>query len=304
MPLGSGLGGREILLRRKGSHNWISLPVAARANGFSASIDDEELPKGVYELRARGVDLAGNERSTDRWSDGKPAELALPLRVATRLAVGKPKRVRARDANGKRRYRIKLVRSPRAGFGRTIPIRGRLTSPGGNPLAGRDVQVFEQTHLAFARWRLIATLTTRRNGRFKFKALRGPSRTLRFRFPGSDTVQGRTSDVHLGVRAATTIRASRRKVVNGEYVTFSGRLRGQLPASGKLIELQARGRGHWLTFRTVRVDADTGRWSYAYRFSATRGTVSYRFRARVPKEAGFPYEAGVSRRVRVTVRGL
>ena len=51
-------------------------------------------------------------------------------------------------------------------------------------------------------------------------------------------------------------------------------------------------------------DAKTGRWSYRYRFTATRGTVRYRFRARVPREAGFPYTSGASRRVPVTVRGL
>ena len=146
------------------------------------------------------MDLAGNERSTDAF-DGKKAELALPLRVRTTPRVGRPTRVRARGAHGKRRYRIKLVERPRARYGRTIPLRGRLTTPGGNPLVGRDVRVYEQTKLAAAPWRQIATVRTSRTGRFTFKALRGPSRTLRFRFGGSDTIRGRTADVRLGVRA-------------------------------------------------------------------------------------------------------
>jgi hypothetical protein len=301
----SGLLTRELSLRRRGSSSWISLPVSLHPGGFAAAINDERLPDGVYELRARAVDLAGNERSTDRLADGKKAELALPLRVKTSLRVGRPIRVRARGSRGKRRYRIKLVEKPQARYGRTIPLRGRLTSPGGNPLPGRDVRVYEQTKLAAAPWRLIATVRTSRNGRFTFKALRGPSRTLRFRFGGSDTIRGRTADVRLGVRASTTLIASRRHVVNGEDVTFRGRLRGwRPPSTGKLVELQAYARGHWLTFRTVRADARSGRWRYTYRFSATRGSVRYRFRAKVPREAGYPFETGTSRRVEVRVRGL
>jgi hypothetical protein len=46
-----------------------------------------------------------------------------------------------------------------------------------------------------------------------------------------------------------------------------------------------------------------GRWSYRYRFGATRGVVRYRFRARIRREAAYPFELGYSRRVRVTVRG-
>ena len=84
-------------------------------------------------------------------ADGEPATRTLPLRVATRLAVGKPKRVRARDAKGKRRYRTVLRVSPRTRFGRTIPLRGRLTMPGANPLAGAEVEVWERVKLAVGR---------------------------------------------------------------------------------------------------------------------------------------------------------
>jgi hypothetical protein len=263
------------------------------------------LPRGIYELRARAVDAAGNERSTDRLSDGTKAEVALPLRLTTTLRVGHRVRVKARGSRGKRRYRIKLVERPQTRFGRTIPLTGRLTSPGNNPLAGVDVQIYEQTKLAAAPWRLIATVRTSRTGHFIFRALRGPSRTLRFRYGGSDTIRGQSAQVRLGVRAAATMRASRHLVVNGDDVRFHGRLLGRpLPNPGKLIELQAFARGRWLTFRTVRANPRTGRWSYTYRFSATRGNVRYRFRARVPRDASYPYESGVSRQVEVRVRGL
>ncbi len=96
-------------------------------------------------------------------------------------------------------------------------------------------------------------------------------------------------------------------MVNGEAVTFSGRLRGAfLPPEGKLVELQFSDRGKWRTFRTFRAAPSSGRWSYSYRFDGTRGTRRYLFlfRVTIPKENGYPFTAGRSRRVGVTVRGL
>ena len=105
------------------------------------------------------------------------------------------------------------------------------------------------------------------------------------------------------VPAASSICVDRRAVRNGDAVVFSGRLDGgHVPEGGKLIDLQAYYRGRWRTFATPRSDA-RGRWSYRYRFGATRGTVRYRFRARIRREAAYPFELGYSRRVRVTVRG-
>ena len=40
-----------------------------------------------------------------------------------------------------------------------------------------------------------------------------------------------------------------------------------------------------------------------YRFHATTGRRNYRFRAVVPSQAGYPYEAGKSKVKRITVLG-
>jgi hypothetical protein len=91
---------------------------------------------------------------------------------------------------------------------------------------------------------------------------------------------------------------------NGQAVRLRGRLLGgPIPPGGKLIDLQAFYRRSWRTFATLRSDRH-GRWRFRYRFRATRGVVTYRFRARVHREAAYPYELGHSRVVRVTVRGL
>jgi hypothetical protein len=177
--------------------------------------------------------------------------------------------------------------------------------PGANPLADVDVEVWERVNLPFASWRQVSVVRTSRTGRFRFKALRGPSRTLKFRYPGTATIRSRSAEVQLGIRATTSFRVDRTRVVNGEEVRFQGRLRGrQTGTSGKLLYLQVFTRGRWATFATPRANRLSGRWSEPYRFSATRGLVRYRFRVLIPREASFPYETGRSRSISVSVRGL
>jgi hypothetical protein len=293
----------EIEVRRQGTDSWRTVPATLDAGGFSAVVDDEYLPDGVYDLRARGWDAAGNERSTTRRASGEEAKIILPLRVKTAMRVGKRQTSRARGA--RRARRVMYIRRPLVGQGRRIRIRGHLTAPGGNPLADVDVEVSARPAVSGSAFQPVATLRTSRSGRFAYLVPAGPSRVLRFRYPGAAKIRPQTREVHIRVRGASSIRASRRRVVNGESVTFSGRLRGGfVPPGGKLVELQFFDRGKWRTFRTFRAAASEGRWSYTYRFDGTRGTRTYRFRLRIPKENGYPFSPGASRAARVTVRGL
>jgi hypothetical protein len=186
-----------------------------------------------------------------------------------------------------------------------VRLQGRITKPGRQPVSNADIEVWQQLRMPGADWRRISTVRASKRGRFRFVAAKGPARTLRFRYPGTPLVTGRSATVNRRVAAVTSMRPSRRSVVNGEEITFHGRLKGgYLPATSKLVELQALTRGRWITFGTARANPRTGLWAYRYRFSATKGRVRYRFRARVPKEVTYPFETGVSRRVAVTVRGL
>jgi hypothetical protein len=178
-----------------------------------------------------------------------------------------------------------------------------LTTPGGNALADTELAILEQ--VAGTPWRRISTVRTTRTGRFSYKVPRGPSRTLRFRYAGTRTIRGATREVSLKVKAATSFKVSRSQVVNGEEVTFRGRVAGApFAAPSKLVELQAYSRGRWITFATPRADPQSGLWRHPYRFAATRGRVTYRFRARVPAQGGFPFETGLSRQLKVRVQGL
>ncbi len=299
----SGVARGEIEFRRQGSDAWRTVPAELGTGGFSATLDDEHLGDGIYELRARAWDAAGNERSTDRRTTGELARVAVPLRVKTSMRVGKKRTLRARGA--RRGKRVVYLQRPLVGQGRRVRLRGRLTAPGGNPLAGVDVEVGARLAIPGVDFQPVAPLRTSASGRFSYLVPAGPSRILRFRYPGGAKIRPQTREIHVRVRGSSTIRANRRRVVNGEPVTFTGRLRGGfLPGSGKLVELQFFDRGKWRTFRTLRAASSSGRWSYTYRFDGTRGTRTYRFRLRIPTENAYPFSTGQSRRVAVTVRGL
>ena len=301
----SGVVRGEIEMRREGTETWRRLDAAAVPGGFAALVNDERLRDGVYELRAHVWDAAGNERSTTQLSTGQPARVTLPLRVKTLLRVGKALKLRRSGARrGHRQRRTIYVSRPLLKHGRRVRLRGRLTAPGGNPLASVPIDVAARTDLPGAAFTPVATLTTSRTGRFNYLVPAGPSRVFRFHYAGAPKIRPQTREVEVRVRAASGIRPSRRAVVNGETVLFVGRLRsGAIPPGGKLVELQYFDRGKWRTFRTARAGVD-GLWRIAYRFDGTRGVRRYRFRVRIPIEFGYPFSTGSSRSVRVTVRGL
>jgi hypothetical protein len=299
----SGVSNGAIELRRRGEDAW--RPVATSVDGgkLVGRIDDEQLVDATYDLRARGIDQAGNERSTDRFADGSPAAITLPVRIKTLLRVG-VRRVSIRGRGKRRTRHVRLLGQSRLAYGRRARLSGRLTAGDGNPLADVELRVWQAPRQDGAGFAPVATLKTSATGRFTYVAPPGTSRTLRFRYEGTPTIRARSTDVRLLVGARTTLKVNRHSVLNGETVTFAGRLRGQpVPAGGKLIELQAWVRGRFRTFATTTANGN-GIWRYEYRFDGTRGRQVYRFRARVPREVAYPYESGYSNRVRVTVRGL
>jgi hypothetical protein len=292
----SGLAGGEIELRKRGTTAWQPLDTRSQGDRLIAHVNDEELPDGIYELRAHAVDRAGNERSTQLRAGGQAMEITLPVRVRTNLRAGVPKRSKQTG--------VRLLGRAHVPFGQRVRVSGQLVDAGGAPIADAEVLVLQMPHLDGSRFSPLASLRTSAGGRFSYIAAPGPSRTLLLRYPGTSTVRPATREVTLLVAASSTIGVSQHFALNGETVTFSGRLRGgSVPAGGKLVELQARVRGRWRTFATTEADG-RGAWSYDYRFDGTRGRQVYSFRARVPHEGTYPYEIGRSRRVRVTVVGL
>ncbi len=280
----------EIEMRASGAGTWHGLPTELRGSELVAYVDDERFRRGSYEFRARGEDHAGNEATTGKRTDGTVATFRLPARIDTRLVVGLRKRTRkGLDAN--------VV----ARFGRLLRLSGRLTNADGQALDGATIEALQQRSDGTAL--PVGLATTSSAGRFRYVLRATRNRDLTFRYAGSRRIASASAPFHLHVPATTTIRVNKRSVRNGQSVLFAGRVRTRpLPVSGKLIEVQAYFRGSWRTFATLRADR-RGAWRFRYRFGATLGRVTYRFRAQVPSEGGYPFVTGRSRVAKVVVFG-
>ena len=158
-----------------------------------------------------------------------------------------------------------------------VRIRGRLTNLAGRPLSRRPVRMLERSG---GRWRGIAGVRTRGDGRLTAFTRIGPSRQIRLAY-GAATVT-----LRLRVRASVLVHVRRR----GPLTEVSGRVRGGLiPRAGLRLRLLSRGFGGWRTQATLRSDG-LGRFSASGR--APRGA---RLRVVVPAQRGYPYARGVGR---------
>lgn len=295
----SGLADGTIEMAPAASGVWQALPTQTAGSRLVARIDDAALAAGAYLLRARARDRAGNEATIDRRGDGQPMVITLPLRTPATMQAGFEREVRR--PGRPRRTIVVLQPTAQVGFGERVRIAGRLSAGDGRPITGAAVQLLASTREGAEE--LVATLTTDADGRFHTFATGVHTRTLRLVYSGSLEALPGQHTLHMRVPASTSVRASRRRLRNGQAVRFSGRVRGlPMPANGKLVEIQVRFTDRWQTFRTTRSDA-LGRWSSRYRFRRTRGVQNYRFRVRLPNEAGYPFETSVSRTLAVQVSG-
>jgi hypothetical protein len=304
----SGLAGGQIELSREGTGIWQTLATHAANGRLTSRIDDASLPPGRYLLRATAYDQAGNQNSTDRQLDGNPMTVSLPLRTPTSLRAGfvKSRTVRRTIRRRGRQRRIRerveaLTGSARVGYGSQTPIKGVLANAAGQPIPHAEIQVFSRSSTAPEQ--LVGVVNTDSQGQYSYMVSGDSSRTLRFVYQGTAVTLPTQHEVTLLVRAASTIGVDRRRLINGQAVRFAGRVRSlPTPPAGKLVELQVVLSGRWQTFRTVTTDAD-GSWRVRYRFRRSCGLLRYRFRARLPAEAGYAFETGRTRVVSVRVRG-
>lgn len=278
--VGGGLALRRLDRRgRLDQSGWTSLPTALQGHRLVAEIDDAGL-RGDFVVRARAVDAAGNHASVDS------GVRTLPIRTATRLEA----------AFARRGGRHTVMR---ARHGSLVAVRGRLTAATGSPLAARPVTVE-----LVSRDRAVKLPTARTDsaGRVTLLMRARRSAVVRLTFAGDRSALPSTSRLALHVPAPVTLAANQRRLPGGGRIVLRGRIRGgALPRRGKLVEIQAHFRGRWRTISAVRAGR-SGRYRFAYVFQPSGREVTYRLRARVAAEARYPFAAGASKPVRVTVR--
>jgi hypothetical protein len=183
-------------------------------------------------------------------------------------------------------------------------MQGRLTTPSGEPIGRATVFVGQQPE--GEQWRLDGTAKTDAKGRFVYRPpARRPNRHLRaVYFPFSDSNENVASAIlKLGVDAGMTLHVNRHRLRNGDRLVFTGRVLGPVPAAGVAVTLQAKVGRHYRSFRQLRATSRTnGRIRTVYRFERTTQPARYRFRLKLVRQAGLPFQSGVSPVVSVSVR--
>ena len=260
------------------------LPTTVKDGVLRAHWDSEAFAPGLYEFRATGFDLAGNEATTRSRPNGSQMVLAAPLKATTELEL----------RLGERRRGL----APSA----PVYVHGRLSGGRRHRLAGMTVRVVERFDPGAAERQRVSTARTDLDGGFALPLRPGPSREVVAAFGGTASLaRSQSNPIRIDVPGTIRMTASDpMATVGGRPVVFRGCVGGDVPPGGKYVRLQFRLPGlRWTEFRTVRTDA-RGRFRHAYRFSDddSRG-VRFQFRAYAPAQDDWPYEPVGSRPVAV-----
>jgi hypothetical protein len=184
-------------------------------------------------------------------------------------------------------------------------VTGRLTAPGGAPIAGALVQALYTPAYEGAHALALPSPRTNPGGSFSLRLPAGiPSSRLTFAYsshpgqPAPDVTATLSLSVAAGLRLKVTPRVSH----VGGTILFGGTLAGApIPPGGKQLVLEARTPGaSWRQFEVIATAAH-GAYRSSYRFRLP-GPVLYEFRAVCAAEADFPYATGVSNVVGVSER--
>jgi hypothetical protein len=265
-------------------------PVTDSQPPYTAQLPTSGLAPGSYPLTVTAVDGVGQTATATRTLAVDAVANGAPAGRDVKLTAGFGRRLRARHT---------VV------YGRPDAVVGRLTTSAGAPIAGAALQVATRVVLPRLGFRaLAAPVMTGADGSFRYLAPKGPSRQIRVSYTAfsGDAQPAATRLVRMSTMAGVRLTASRRAVSPGGRVGLSGRLRGgPKPTRGILVVLQGKQPGFpWLTFRTARISKG-GRFSAGYRFRTRRRT-TFRFRATVREQLGYPYATGRSPELRVRLR--
>jgi hypothetical protein len=259
-------------------------------------LDTTHVSDGAHHLIVSVIDAAGNSAPV----------LDREITVVNPSPVGAPNGTNASTQAslsavwvGSKKARIASA------YGRAHTIAGRLTAPGGTPIARARIDCTATPTYQGARSAAMACPHTGADGRFTVRVPgKASSRTLRLAYRAhiGDTLPVATRTLGLAVKAGVRLQVSPRTTSVDHTIRFTGALLGgPIPHGGKQLVLEASSPGgSWIEFDVIRANR-RGRLhdSYTFRFP---GPVDYRFRAVSEAEADYPYATGASNVVRVHER--
>jgi hypothetical protein len=250
-------------------------------------VPSDDLPAGVYELRAAATDRAGNTGTTIAREDGSAMVLSLPLK--------RPVEVSLRHLGRRPQQRTVAL-----GHGKPALLAGRITHPGGAGISGASLTL-EQRFNAGSRLNVLSTgITSDGTGRFAVRLRPGPGRVVRVLYGGTG-LNSRATSRRLAVsfRDRTTLSLTPEVLRNGARMLMKGAVTGGgaiQPAAGKLIAIEFFDpeRALWRPVEVLRADR-RGRFRYSYRFRTITSAQRILFRAVSLAEAGWPYRPSTSK---------
>lgn len=289
----SGLAGATIYMRPRGTETYEALDTRVEDGEARARVDSLARAPGEYEFRLELADVAGNTSASSIRRDGTPMTLSFPLRQSVALRGGL-----SRGGSSGRPVR----------YATRSKARGQLLDAGGQPIGGETITVVERFGGGALIRERVTEATTDRKGRWRTKLPAGPSRTVEASFAGDGRYAPGSRAVEvLAVMSRASFKTSGEKVREGKVIEFSGRvghLGAQIPAGGKLLELQVRlGAGEWDTVGEAFRTDEQGRYRRSYRFgNHYTSDARFQFRVKVGDEGGWPYRRATTKRREVIVR--
>lgn len=179
-----------------------------------------------------------------------------------------------------------------------VSLTGRLDSRDGSPVGGRVLEIVQTvTRSGSIKRKILRSLQTGTDGRFRTSAPRGPSRALQLVVKDCGSV-GRV--ITQRVRGALSARTTTKRIRNRQSARIKGRVLGGYVGRGIPVELQVMVGRKW---RDVKHTTTNSRGVYKVSYRFTRTFVRYTYRFRVVSRAGgsWPFLPAKSKTVKVRV---
>jgi 5-hydroxyisourate hydrolase-like protein (transthyretin family) len=180
-------------------------------------------------------------------------------------------------------------------------VSSRLVNASGQPIVGARIDILQRVAYTYET-QVIAQSTTSADGSFSVIVPSGASRTIdiAYRPFESDPIYAAQTEVYESVAAGVQLQITATHTSSTGTVVFGGRVLGNVPAHGVVVELLVYYEGQWQPIRTPRTTG-AGSFRAVYQFHQAYGQFPFKAGVR-GGQAGFPYRGGYSGAVEVTAQ--